>query len=225
MRNPLFLTWFLLIAGLFTLWCSVKNYDWFFSWGGKAEQFINMVGRKVARAFYILIALALIGWGGYRLVNPPPVIPTTFIFEFAKPGGIDLTAAAAATEALKQNTQDVKELTTDESGWTSFWTALPKDHPVFAAAAASAVAGPDFAEGFALPRKNVGERLIEGRIVYFNEALESCDNVLFSKRPLKSAAFVMVICSEAISAANGLDGALMVYYLRAGTEAYRIVTK
>ena len=223
MGGSLFLTLFLLIGGAFTVWCAARDYDWYFKVAGLPMLFINTVGRRAARVIYILAGLGMLSWGVSRVVDPPPTIAADFIYDLGRPHGIDLVDSRA-TEELKLKPEAVFGLQTDELGWTSFWMLLTKDSPHYESAALSSDAGPDFSEGFALSRRMVNGKPLQGRIIYFSAEMESCDNVIFSKKPLSSAAFVMVISSKALSDRHS-KGGIPVHFFRAGTELYSTVTK
>jgi hypothetical protein len=221
MNSSLVLTTFLTVSGVFTFWCSLKNYDWFFNFPGPSRLFIVLVGRPVSRVVYLLFSMGLTGWGVARIVDPPPKIPTDFIYELAAPGGIDLTKGAETTTALRQHPGLIRELHTDKEGWVSFRTRLDPHMPFFQDAVASTEAGPDFHEGFAFRRRSYGEMKLEGRVIYFDPQLVSCDNFLFSSHPLSSASFAMVICTPETSRENGFEDSLSVFYCRAGTPWYK----
>ena len=63
MRHPAFLTVFLLAAGIFTLWCAIKSYRWFYTDKGLPGLFKNLVGLKLARVFYIIVGALTLTWG------------------------------------------------------------------------------------------------------------------------------------------------------------------
>ena len=220
MNSSLVLTTFLTASGALTFWCSLKNYDWFFDFPGPSRLFISLVGRKVSRVVYLLFSIFLLGWGLARIVAPPPKIPTEFVFDLAKPAGIDLTASSGVVFNLLKASNKIRDLQLDQSGWISFWIALDPNTPYFADAVSSTNAGPDFHEGFAFRSKSYGGRRIDGRIVYFDADLVSCDNVIFSDHPLSSAHFALVICTPEASSENGFGGSLSVFYCRAGSELY-----
>ncbi len=48
------------LAGLFSVFCAAKDYDWFMN-NSKAWLFVKLFGRNGARVFYILLGLVLIG--------------------------------------------------------------------------------------------------------------------------------------------------------------------
>jgi len=217
----MFLTMFLTVGGVFTFWCALKNYDWFFNMPGFSKLFIDAIGRRTARLFYLLVSLILFGWGVSRIANPPPTIPTDFIYQLATPEGIDLTKSLEADAALRGAPEKILHLQSDESGWVSFWWQLDAKTPFFQNAAASTTAGPDFREGFHFPDKSHDSKLLGGRVIYFDSNLVSCDNVLFSKQPLKSASFAMVICNRVASRANGSGESLSIFYCRAGSPLYQ----
>ncbi len=222
MTGTEFLTLFLFLGGAFTVWCCIKDYDWYFKYGGFSLFFIDGPWRQVARIIYGFFGLVMLTWGTARLVDPPPVIPTEFIFELGKPYGIDLIPAEDSLEQLRG--KSVFNLKEDDKGWTSFWVPLEKDDPNYQSAALAAKAGPDFAEGFHRSSCSPGGQPVEGRIIYFDSGLQSCDNMLFSKKPLSTAAFVMVICTEEVSAGYKETEGLVVHFFRAETPPFQTAT-
>jgi hypothetical protein len=220
MNSSLVLTAFLTASGAFTFWCSLKNYDWFFSFPGPSRVFISLVGRNVSRAVYLLFSMFLFGWGFARIVKPPPKIPKEFVYDLAEPAGIDLTAKSGLILNQLRTTKEIRDLQVDQSGWNSFWVALDPSTPYFADAVASTKAGPDFHEGFSFRSKSYGNRRLDGRVIYFDSNLVSCDNVIFSDHPLSSAHFALVICTPEASKQNGFGGSLSVFYCRAGSNLY-----
>jgi len=212
------LTVFLLVAGAFTVFCSFKNYDWFFNSKEQGPQkAIAKLGRGLSRVAFILIGLACLGWGIYRVIEPPRDIPLTFLQDIARPVGIDLSSPEAGAQL--QSSGDIQKLEVASSGdWISFETVLPTDNPHYVDARDAAVAGPDFRKGFHLNPKNVDGSKVGGRIVHYDEDYVICDNVLFSKQPLSSAHFIMVICPEDLS--EEVDG-LRLVFARRGTDVYK----
>ena len=221
MNSSLILTLFLSLGGLLAFWSALKDYDWFFEFPGPSQLFILAVGRPAARKVYIVFGVFLLGWGLVRMIDPPKDVPVDFIYEMASPQGIELSNVKVATSELMGARDSIYGLETDREGWVSFWWNLDAQSPYFAYAKASSTAGPDFHEGFAFRGKEVGGKKLAGRIIYFDSELTSCDNVLFSKHPLDSASFVMIICSPDVSKENGVEGSLAVFYCREGSALYR----
>lgn len=220
MDGTLFLTLFLVLGGGFTLWCSIRNYDWFFEAPGASKNFIAVVGRPLARLFFIFFSGGLLIWGVTRVISPPPLIPSDFIYAVASPRGVDLTDPLMAKNELLSAKPSFHRLKVDEGGWVCFWNRIESTDPAYGVAKASSIAGPDFQKGFAFGPRSHEERSLKGRVLYFDSDLVSCDNVLFSKHPLSSAAFAVVICTPEASRVNGDNGALSVFYCRAGTNLY-----
>jgi hypothetical protein len=52
----------LLLAGVFCAFCAFKDYDWFMN-NRKAWLIVKIFGRRIARAFYIVLGLLLAGAG------------------------------------------------------------------------------------------------------------------------------------------------------------------
>ncbi len=51
-----------LLIGGFTFFCAFQDYDWFMN-NRKAALLVMILGRSVARIFYMLLGLAFIGGG------------------------------------------------------------------------------------------------------------------------------------------------------------------
>jgi hypothetical protein len=221
MNPSLVLTLFLAVAGVLVFWGSWRNLDWFFKPKGSYGTFVRLAGRPVARVCYLVAAMGMIGWAGARLLSPPREIPTGFLHELATPQGIGLTNPREAVVALRQVPGKIRSLQTDASGWVSFWTSLDPAVPYLPDAVASTQAGPDFPEGFAFRRRALGEMILEGRILYFDTHNVSCDHGLFSRHPLDSAVFALIICTPEASRHNGFGNLTAVFYCRAGSPLYQ----
>jgi hypothetical protein len=52
----------LVLAGVFCAFCAFKDYDWFMN-NRKAWLLVKIFGRRIVRAFYIVLGLALVGAG------------------------------------------------------------------------------------------------------------------------------------------------------------------
>lgn len=220
------LTLFLLLGGLLLLLLAIWNQDWLYKFSGPPRVLYALLGRPATRCFYILMGIVMSVWGGVRMANPPPKIQPQFIFELAKPLGVnpaELTSATAVLEADKSG--EIQNFKKDNTGWVSFSVRLKDSSPNFEPALKSSTAGPDFSEGFHLNERETSTgKFVGGRILYFDAELQSCDNVLFSKTPLGSAAFIMVICNPEISAKNGASAnELLIYFFRKGTPDYKLV--
>ncbi|MDR2137713.1 MAG: immunity 17 family protein [Synergistaceae bacterium] len=48
----------LLLIGVFSAFCAAKNYDWFMG-SRKARFLVKILGRRVARIFYLILGLSL----------------------------------------------------------------------------------------------------------------------------------------------------------------------
>ena len=57
-----------LFAGLFSVFCAVKDYDWFMN-SSRAWLFVKLFGRNGARAFYVLLGLFLVGMSIFLFVQ------------------------------------------------------------------------------------------------------------------------------------------------------------
>lgn len=63
---------FLLIAcGLFSIICALKDWDWFMN-HHKARFMAKLLGRTGARAFYVVLGLAICGGGIVFLITGIP---------------------------------------------------------------------------------------------------------------------------------------------------------
>ncbi len=63
-----------ILGGLFAIFCSIKNYDWFME-HRKAQMLAAVLGRNGTRVFYALLGLALVTVGLVVMLNPPVVPP------------------------------------------------------------------------------------------------------------------------------------------------------
>ncbi|GDX80942.1 hypothetical protein LBMAG42_27530 [Deltaproteobacteria bacterium] len=61
---------FMLLAGLFTLVCASRDYDWFMN-HRKARLFVSIFGRTGARIFYMGLGVALIVFSAITFLGGP----------------------------------------------------------------------------------------------------------------------------------------------------------
>ena len=59
MSDQMFKGLFAILAGLFTIFCAAKDFDWFMN-HHKARFFVNIFGRDGARVFYGILGVILI---------------------------------------------------------------------------------------------------------------------------------------------------------------------
>jgi hypothetical protein len=62
------------LGGVFALFCSFKNYDWFME-HRRARAISAIIGRTGTRMFYGMLAIALVVVGVVLIVNPPEEHP------------------------------------------------------------------------------------------------------------------------------------------------------
>lgn len=62
MSEQMFKGLFAIFAGLFTIFCAAKDFDWFMN-HHKARFFVNIFGRDGARVFYGILGLILLFLG------------------------------------------------------------------------------------------------------------------------------------------------------------------
>lgn len=55
----IFIMLFAVFGGVFTIFCSYKDYDWFFN-NYRARPFVALFGRNGARIFYYILGIILI---------------------------------------------------------------------------------------------------------------------------------------------------------------------
>lgn len=211
------LTIFLIVVGVISLVMSLLKAEYLhFLAIGDAKKLLDIFGGKVMRMFYAFIGAICLVWGISRVIDPPREIPVVFLHELAKPAGIELVADDALAKLKEaEGILDLKE--TDDS-WAFFEMRLPADHSHFVDARDAAVARSDFRKGFHLGARKLNDRNVEGRIVSFNADYVICDNMLFSKKPLSSTVFVIVICDEATSAQE--DGSLVLLFAKKGSPEF-----
>ena len=63
---------FVIAAGVFCIYCSYKDYDWFFD-NHRARPFVSLFGREGARKFYYVLGGILIFLGLLILFSLPGV--------------------------------------------------------------------------------------------------------------------------------------------------------
>ncbi|MDE5582930.1 MAG: immunity 17 family protein [Ruminococcus sp.] len=59
---------FFILAGIFSVLASIKNWDWYFN-NCRARPFVRIFGRTGARIFYIFIGIFITGIGVLCLIK------------------------------------------------------------------------------------------------------------------------------------------------------------
>lgn len=67
MEGIIFLA-FMIFAGLFSIFCAVKNYDWFIE-NRKAWIFLKLFGRTGTRIFYVILGVVVIIFASLAYIN------------------------------------------------------------------------------------------------------------------------------------------------------------
>lgn len=218
----MFLTLFLLCTGLFSAAGGILNWNWFFA-HPKAQLLVWLFGRTGARIFYVVLGLPFLFFGGSRLVTPPLTITEAMLQTLTQPAGAPLTAGEA-TGRLK-TLHGRRDFQLSDSGqWQSFSLILKPEHPLFPLLRAKDSAGADAfsvdAEpGFTWKKKLYG-RPMRGTIFYFDKDLHPCDNWLFSRHPLDSAVFVVVVLDEESTRAMTGQPGLKAFWLHHSSPVY-----
>jgi hypothetical protein len=201
------LTVFLLSSGLFTLAAAFLNRDWFFQ-HPKAALVTFLLGRSGARAAYACLGLLLTGTGVWRVASPPVTITSEMLRTLTHPKGFSVLAADAASQL-----RTAERLVLKDGEWTGFEMALPASHPLHALLDDTDSLGVDIDPGFLMKHRFQGE-VIRATIFYFDASLRPCDNYLFSRTPLSSAEFVVVVWDKAASEAFGEKRGLRTVWYR-----------
>jgi hypothetical protein len=69
-NSTIIITVVLILGGLFSVICALKDFDWFMN-NSRAALIVRILGRGGARVFYVLLGAAFIIFGLYGLfVNP-----------------------------------------------------------------------------------------------------------------------------------------------------------
>lgn len=190
----MFLTLFLLFTGLFSVAGGLRNWEWFFA-HPKARLFVLLFTRTGARFFYVLLGGMFLYFGGARLVEPPLTVTQAMLRTLSNPAEFALTSPDAA-EGLKA-LPGWDDFQVSEGGqWLSFSRTLEPGHPLYPLLRDTDGFDVDTNPGFVWKRKLDGQPA-RGVIFYFDRGLHPCDNWLFSRHPLASAEFVVVVLDEA----------------------------
>lgn len=204
------LTLFLAGAGLFTLTAAFLNRDWFFQ-HPKAALVTLLLGRSGARAAYACLGLLLTGIGVWRMVSPPATVTPVMLQTLTHPQGFSVLDADATSRLRVE--KEVRWLEPKEGDWTQFEMVFSVEHPLHALLDDTDTFAVDFDPGFLL-RHRLGSQKIRGTQFYFDAALRPCDNFLFSRTPLSSAEFVVVVWDKAASEAFGEKRGLRAVWYR-----------
>lgn len=204
------LTLFLLCGGLFSLAAAVLNWHWFYQ-HPKAALVTLLLGRMGARVFYGLLGLTLAGVGGWRLTSPPAEITPEALRTLTHPTGTSVLVKTAAAD-LKANALG-GSLNVVAGEWTRFSMVIAAQHPLHSILDDTDTFAVDFEPGFLMRHRFEG-RTVRATIFYFDASLQPCDNYLFSRTPLSSAEFVVVVWDKAASEALGVDEGLKAVWYR-----------
>ncbi len=204
------LTLFLLCGGLFSLAAAVLNWHWFYQ-HPKAALVTLLLGRMGARVFYGLLGLALAGVGGWRLVSPPAQISSAALRTLTHPAGTSVLAKTAAADLNAIALAGSLNVVAGE--WKRFSTVITAQHPLHSILDDTDTLAVDFEPGFLMRHRFEG-RTVRATIFYFDAALRPCDNYLFSRTPLSSAEFVVVVWDKAASEAFGEKRGLRTVWYR-----------
>lgn len=208
----MFLTIFLVGGGLFTLAAAFLNRDWFFQ-HPKAALVTWILGRAGARLLYSALGLVLLGVGVWRVASPPATITSEMLRMLTHPKGSSVLAADAASQL-----RTAEKLVLKDGEWTRFEMVLPANHSLHALLDDTDSLGVDMDPGFLMKHRFQGE-VIRATIFYFDASLRPCDNYLFSRTPLSSAEFVVVVWDKLASAAFGeQEGLRAVWYRRTDAD-------
>ncbi|MDP1587988.1 MAG: immunity 17 family protein [Prosthecobacter sp.] len=204
------LTVFLLSGGLFTLAAALLNWDWFFR-HPTAAPVTFILGRSGARVAYACLGLLLAGVGGWRVVSPPATITPAMLQTLTHPHGFSVLEADAASQLRGKDRAG--RLALKDGDWTRFEMALPAGHPLHGLLDDTGSFGVDIDPGFLLRHRLRGET-IRATLFYFDATLRPCDNFLFSRAPLSSAEFVVVVWDKPASEAFGEKTGLRAVWYR-----------
>jgi len=211
----MFLTIFLVGGGLFTLAAAFLNRDWFFQ-HPKAALVTFLLGRSGARAAYACLGLLLTGIGLWRVASPPATVTPVMLQTLTHPQGFSVLDADATSRLRVEKRARWLELKDDD--WTRFEMVFAEEHPLHALLDDTDSFAVDFDPGFLL-RHRLGSQKIRGTRFYFDASLKPCDNYLFSRTPLSSAEFVVVVWDKAASEAFGEKrGLRAVWYRKTDAE-------
>ena len=202
-------------GGAFCVFCAWRNYDWFFA-NHAARPFVRILGRKWARIGYILLGLFVLTPGIARIVRPPAVFTVDDARFFALPFGFPLLEPGATGRI--RTTPSIGNLKEKDGQWEEFSFVLKEERfPVLRDPSSLFV---DVDGGF-----NVNERKFDGIphtgvVMYFDTQYRLCDNVLFSRTPLASAEFIVLVWDSATSLQYAKGNGLLVTLHRKGTSMY-----
>lgn len=209
-QKNMLLTIFLLSAGLFTLAAALLNWEWFFL-HHTAAPVTWLLRRTGARIAYAALGLVLLGVGGWRVISPPATVTAEMLQTLTHFEGSSVLAADAVSHL---RTAQRLALNDKDGQWTRFEQVFSQSHPLHDLLDDTDSFGVDFDPGFLLKHRLQGEG-IRATIFYFDATLRPCDNFLFSRTPLASAEFVVVIWDKHASLAFGeTQGLRAVWYRR-----------
>jgi hypothetical protein len=201
------LTVFFLIAGGFTLAAALLNWTWFFL-HPTAAPVTWLLGRTGARLAYTALGLMLFGVGAWRVASPPASVTPALLQTLTHPEGFSVLETKATAQF-----RSVQRLALKDGEWSQFEKTLPPSHPLHDLLDDTDTFAVDFDPGFLLRHRLQGKSIRATRF-YFDATLRPCDNFLFSRTPLSSAAFVVVVWDKQASLAFGQQEGLRAVWYR-----------
>lgn len=215
----MFLTYFLLGAGLLCLAASILDWHWFFAHSAAAPV-VLILGRKGARVTYLLVGLFFGGISVFRMVHTPLTITDEGLKSLTHPFGFSLLQEDAASRL--KTVSNMRHLKSNGTRWEHFDLVLKDAHVLYPALKDTDTFSVDLPPAF-LHRGRFKEEVMRAASFYFDSTLRPCDNWLLSKTPLDSAEFIVLVWDEAASKALGVSDGLLAEWYRKGTEDYERV--
>jgi hypothetical protein len=202
-------------GGLFCTFCAFRNHDWFFeNWA--ARPFVRLLGRRWARLFYIALGIFVMTPGVIRMVRPPAKFAAEHAHWFTCPFGFGLLDAGS-TERIR-STAGVVSFREANGKWTEFGLVVTLERfPVLGDPSSLFV---DVDGGFRFNERMIAGKSCTGVVMYFDAAYRPCDRVIFSRTPVDSAEFIVMVLDAATSHAFGCKDGLISSFHRRGTPMF-----
>lgn len=198
-------------GGALCVFCAWRNYEWYLR-----LSFFSFLGRKWNRRVLIALGLFILVPGVLRMVCTRVIFSEEDAHFFTQPRGFGLMGPDVGVRL--RSTPGVFSYRGADDSWREFALVVkPEQFPALLNPSSLFV---DVEGGFLVNERAFSGKKCTGVMMHFDKNYRLCDNVLFSKTPLSSSEFIVLVWDEPTSRAFGTASGLLSTYHRRGTEVF-----